>query len=243
MSTESKGIVKLDQSASIKKETKASDYLVKNIEVLKSFIFNKTRNFAINRITLVVVTGIIIFLLILGSWTNGLNQQIYYLRELSANAELTADYHRQAVLSDYLNTMASAVLDNNPKPFQEKIAFFRAITQATLQELDAGRKRYVVMFLHDTNLIKISRKQQSILFGANLAGANLQGLNLALTDLDTVNLQGADLRRVNLRGANLKNANLKDSCFNKESLFDNDFNPILLGMKEVKISHLCTQKK
>jgi uncharacterized protein YjbI with pentapeptide repeats len=234
MSTESKEIVKLNQSA--------SNNIVKNIEVLKSFIFNKISNSPINPITLAVVTGIIIFLLILGNFTNALNQQIYYLRELSANTEVTSDYHRQAVLSDYLNTMANAVLDNNPKPFQEKIAFFRAMTQSTLQELDAGRKRYVVMFLRDANLIKISRKQQSILFGANLAGANLQGLNLTFTDLDTVNLQGADLRRVDLRGANLKNANLKNSCFNKESLFDEKFDPIILGMKEVKISQRCLHK-
>ncbi|MCJ8278946.1 MAG: pentapeptide repeat-containing protein, partial [Rivularia sp. ALOHA_DT_140] len=103
------------------------------------------------------------------------------------------------------------------------------------------RKRFVIMFLEDTKLLKISaRRRASLLIGVNLAGVNLQGVDLRFNDLQNTNLKNADLRGADLRKTKLNNANLKNSCYNNYTLFDKNFDPVAAGMKEVAQSQMCS---
>ncbi|MBW4667475.1 MAG: pentapeptide repeat-containing protein [Cyanomargarita calcarea GSE-NOS-MK-12-04C] len=182
-------------------------------------------------IIIAIVSVVVICLLFLGNIAN----------TNSFNFSSTTNSHRQAVLNDYLQTMTGILLEESPREISEKSTLFRAITQATLQELDPERKRYVIMFLHDANLLKISsKKQASLLLGANLVKANLQNLNLSSTDLRGANLRAADLRDTDLRGAILDSAKLTRSCYNIGTFFDKKFEPIAAGMKIVKESQGCS---
>ena len=64
-----------------------------------------------------------------------------------------------------------------------------------LEGLDPDRKRVLLGFLHESNLIHLDKPIISLL-GANLEGANLKGAHLP-----GANLIGADLRGADLRGA------------------------------------------
>jgi Pentapeptide repeats (8 copies) len=232
MSTEPKGIVKLSKPTSPVKSATVLNYFFRNIEVLQSSInTSKLPLKIVLYITSTVVSLVIIFWLSIGNVTH----QFY-----SFATELKADFHHQAVLSDYFKTMTSLLVEDNLKNNQQKSAIVRAMTQATLEELDPGRKRYVIMFLQDANLLQgSSNKQPSLLWGANLVGANLQGIVFKSTNLQGTNLAKADLRGTDLRGANLKSANLDDSCYDTLTLFERKFQPISAGMREITESDEC----
>ena len=233
MSTQSKKIIKRHQPVSLEKSTPIINPLVQNIEILRTVMrsFEMPRNL-ITSIVIAIVSVIVICLLFLGNIAN---------TNSSFNFNSTTNSHRQAVLTDYLQTMTSILLEESPREISDKSTLFRAITQATLQELDPERKRYIIMFLHDANLLKISsKKQSSLLLGANLTKANLQNLNLSYTDLGGTNLDGADLRDTDLRGAILDSAKLTSSCYNIRTLFDKKFEPMTAGMRIVKESQGCS---
>jgi uncharacterized protein YjbI with pentapeptide repeats len=170
---------------------------------------------------------------------HGFDQRADRFTIAQENVTITTNVHRQAVLSDYLKTMTSTVFKENPQSIRKKAATFRAMTQATLEELDPIRKRFVIMFLQDTKLLKISaQKQVSLLMGVNLTGVNLQGIDFRFNDLQGVNLNHADLRGADLRKTILNQANLTNSCYNNYTLFDKKFDPVAAGMKEVAQSQM-----
>ena len=243
MNTQPHEIIKSSEASAATKPTPLTTYVVRTIEILKSVIISIEIPQAAVKPLIggLIMTGVIIFMIILGNITNGANQSLYQLPGVSGNqVELTADYYRQGVLSDYLKTMTQIMLEENPRQVKDKLAIFRGMTQATLQELDPGRQRYVVLFLQDANLLQVSsRRQPPLLFGANLVGANLQGINLKSANLQGTNLTGADLRGTDLRGANLVNANLTNSCYNEFTIFDKKFLPNKVKMREVATSQKC----
>ncbi len=241
MNTKSNQIIKVNE-VSTAKSSALSNYIDRTIETLKiSMSSIEIPKEGVGALIATLFIVIVSLLLILGNLSNTLSQQTYQLQQFSENTELTADYHRYTILSDYMKTIANEIVTGHSQKTPEKSAMIRALTQATLQELDPGRKRYVVMFLHDANLLKTaSKKQPSLLLGASLTGANLQGLNLKLANLQGANLTSADLRGTDLRGANLENAILAKSCYNTSTLFDKKFIPSAAGMRKVADSQACS---
>ncbi len=65
----------------------------------------------------------------------------------------------------------------------------RAQTLAVLEGLDPDRKRILLQFLYESNLIKVDKPVIS------LAGANLEEAKLEGASLNSAHLEGADLQR------------------------------------------------
>ena len=241
MNTESQEIIKLDRDYSTNQSTKLGGYFFRKVENFKSTInsFENPQK-AYNRFFLSIAACAIFLAIAISSLTHFFDKPTYQLTTGQGNVAITTDIHRQAVLSDYLKTMTATILKENPRAMRKKAVTFRAMTQATLEELDPIRKRFVIMFLQDAKLLKISaQKQVSLLMGVNLAGVNLQGINFRFNDLQGVNLENADLRGADLRKAKLSNANLTNSCYNNYTLFDKKFDPVAAGMREVTQSQMC----
>ena len=240
MNTQSQKIIKLDENYNTTKSSKLGGYFFRRVENLKSTV-NSVEVAKAYKSAILFVTGCVIFLvLVIGIFYQGSDKPAYELSAGQGNAAIVADVHRQAVLSDYLKTMTATIVKENPQSIRKKTAAFRAMTQATLEELDPIRKRFVIMFLQDTKLLKISaQKHISLLMGVNLAGVNLQGMNFRFNDLQGVNFENSDLRGADLRSSKLNNANLSNSCYNNYTLFDKHFDPVAAGMREVGQSQMC----
>jgi Pentapeptide repeats (8 copies) len=241
MNKQSQEIIKLQSTSAPVKSTNLGSSTTKTVEVLKSFIrsINIPKE-KLKPLTVAIVTASMILMLILININNSLSQETYQLKKITSNIELNSNYQSHGILSDYLKTMAKTIYENNGNNFKEKFAFMRAMTQATLQELDPGKKRYVIMFLRDANLLKISsNKTTALLSGANLAGVKLQDMDLKFTNLQGANLDKADLRGVDLRGANLENASLKNSCYSDQTLFSKNFDPAAFKMRKISNSKKC----
>ncbi len=148
--------------------------------------------------------------------------------------KITSDNQCEAALQAYIGGMSELllhekirepvfkpVLPSDPRNEAQHIA--RARTFTVLSKLDARRKRSVIQFLRESDLISkdkcivhLNATNPDGLNGADLSGADLSGLALAYSDLHRVNLSNANLSQANLSetdlseavlsGANLRNA-------------------------------------
>ena len=129
---------------------------------------------------------------------------------LRQTAELEAQRAHEAALEKYIEHLGRLLTEQqlHNTPADEHLrAVARAHTLAVLEGLDPERKRVLLGFLHESNLVHLDKPIISLL-GANLKGANLKGANL-----HGANLKGADLRGADLREAYLKEANLQKALF------------------------------
>jgi uncharacterized protein YjbI with pentapeptide repeats len=141
---------------------------------------------------------------------------------------------RHEALQTYLAKMSELLLD---KKLHEKKADYdparvtaRLQTLAVLERLDAERKRTVLLFLREAQLInrdvrldptaRVRWCRPKVLFyahyvglrGADLSGANLSGVRLtSFLGKDPVSLRGANLKDANLSEAILSGANLSEA--------------------------------
>jgi uncharacterized protein YjbI with pentapeptide repeats len=142
---------------------------------------------------------------------------------LQQTAELEAQRAHEAALEKYVEHLGKLLTEQqlHNTPADEHLrAVARAHTLAVLEGLDPDRKRVLLGFLHESNLIHLDKPIISLLGanlkGANLKGAHLPGANLKGADLREANLKEADLQKAlfagaNLQGANLEKANLQEA--------------------------------
>src|SRR5215208_7745939 len=124
---------------------------------------------------------------------------------LRQTAELEAQQAHEAALEKYVEHLGKLLTEQQLRHAaadDHLRAVARAHTLAVLERLDPDRKRVLLQFLHESNLIHLDKPIISLL-GANLKGAHLKGAHL----------KGADLRGAALREANLKEANLQKALF------------------------------
>ena len=129
---------------------------------------------------------------------------------LRQTAELEAQRAHEAALEKYVEHLGKLLTEqqlHHAAADDHLRAVARAHTLAVLEGLDPDRKRVLLQFLHESNLIHLDKPIISLL-GANLKGADLKGAHL-----HRANLKGADLRGADLREANLKEANLQKALF------------------------------
>ena len=155
--------------------------------------------------------------------------------------KIADDRQQEAVLEAYLRQMATLLLDKKLREPEQEGArqVARAQTRTALRRLDGTRRRAVVEFLYEAQLIGYSAPDErgsitthpsrialgkadlheanlveAFLLGANLGGADLRGADLrgaylALAKLGWANLTRADLTGADLRGADLTGADLR----------------------------------
>jgi uncharacterized protein YjbI with pentapeptide repeats len=139
-----------------------------------------------------------------------------FLFTRSENRATRAVAERRAqdeALQAYLDQMGQMLLDEarplrQSKEDAEVRTLARAHTLTVLTRIDGERKRSVLQFLYESNLITKDRTVLD-LNGANLRGANLAQASLAGASLAEASLAGADLGGVDLQGADLSNSDLR----------------------------------
>src|SRR5215210_4115882 len=113
-------------------------------------------------------------------------------------------------LQAYLEGMGNLVLDEgllSSQEDEEVRTLARARTLTILGRVDGARKRSVVQFLYESQLIQKDKPIVS-LSGADLTDADLSGADLRGADLRVADLRVADLRRADLSDARLRGADL-----------------------------------
>ena len=144
-----------------------------------------------------------------------------YLEEQRAQAQQDAEEQRaqDQALQAYFEEMGNLLLDEDLRTSQEDdeasndeaSPLARARTLTILGRVDPERKRSVVFFLYEANLIQTEQPIVS-LASADLSHVDLSGTNY-LNDINLryANLSGADLSGNQLIDANLIEANLREA--------------------------------
>jgi uncharacterized protein YjbI with pentapeptide repeats len=134
-------------------------------------------------------------------------------RHNQTEREIAQDNQREAALKEYFEKISELILHENlrhsdPDAEVQKIA--RVWTLTALRQLDAHRKRSLLQFLYESDLLE---KDEYIvdLDGADLSGADLSRVNLHEANLHFANLSRADLQFTKLHEANLSGADLSEA--------------------------------
>jgi uncharacterized protein YjbI with pentapeptide repeats len=124
---------------------------------------------------------------------------------------IALDKQREDVLQAYIDSMSQLLLEKNIRELtpehDEARKIARVRTLAVLPRLDGRRKRSVLQFLKECNLI-LAGNSIVDLSGADMRNANLHQLDLTVADLSGAYVQDADLGRASLAGADLSKANM-----------------------------------
>ncbi len=139
------------------------------------------------------------------TYTVSRNERAATEKRTLTDREIALDSQREQALQGYIASMSELLLEKKlreSKPEDEVRKIARVRTLSVLPRLDPIRKRNVLHFLYESDLIKVN-KSIIDLSGADLSGATLLGANLR-----NVNLYGANLRRAKLYDAALDGADL-----------------------------------
>jgi uncharacterized protein YjbI with pentapeptide repeats len=119
-------------------------------------------------------------------------------------------------LQTYLDQMSMLLLEDS-RSDKVQVAM-RARTLTVLESLDDSRKKWVIRFLDEANLVQTlytdagnPRKPVVSLEGADLSGADLSDTDLSGAKLMYANLSGATLSYTVFHGADLFDADLSDA--------------------------------
>jgi hypothetical protein len=154
---------------------------------------------------------------------------LYFSRKtLHQQRDLEEQSAQDDALTDYFAQMGELLLDKDrplrcAKPGDSMRTVAGAQTLTMLARLDADRKRRVLQFLYDSNLIKspgIINLFKARLINANLVGAYLPGVDLSNTVLRRANLKDATLNGSNLHYVNLREANVEGAKLEGANLSD-----------------------
>lgn len=213
--------------------------------------------------------------LIIGVLTisNIFSEQFLYrplqIQDNNANYTLELERYRQTILTDYLNQTSQLTLDHPLWKIQQNPYLLRAITQTALEEIDGKRKRYIIMFLQDTNLLTFNPHIKSIpllknanlteaqlynlnltsanfsqadLTKANLSQANLHNANFSSAKLPNANLTNADLRGADFSNVDLTSTNLINACYDEFTVFNPSVDPIKMKLRLISSFDICSFK-
>jgi len=149
----------------------------------------------------------------------------------NSNREAVEDQRAQdEALQAYLKDMGSLLLDKGLATSQQNeeiSSLARARTLTILGRVNGDRKRSVIQFLYESNLI--GRAADSFGSGPSepiepiepivrLTGADLSGAYLIWANLSGADLSGANLNGANLSRADLSNTNLSEAYLNNADL-------------------------
>ncbi|MBO0783166.1 MAG: pentapeptide repeat-containing protein, partial [Ktedonobacteraceae bacterium] len=143
----------------------------------------------------------------------------------AAHVQFASNRQAETILINTENTLSDLLLHAKlvqSRPGDEVRLVAHAHVLNALRQLDPERKRYLIDFLYNANLISghqpiVSLHDADIsqvnlshlnLFQVNLSGADLSDANFISADLERANLTGAHLSRVDATAANLEGADL-----------------------------------
>jgi uncharacterized protein YjbI with pentapeptide repeats len=152
-------------------------------------------------------------------------QQAIEAQRAKVERDIEDQRAQDTALQAYLDQMTELILERNLRDSKEESevrTLARARTLTVLGRLDPDRKRSVVQFLYESDLIRkgnpIVDLENADLSEADLHLDNLSEADLSEADLSDANLSDADLSEAYLSNAYLSNATLSNATLSNATL-------------------------
>ena len=158
--------------------------------------------------------------------------------------QISSDNLHETELQAYLESMSKLLLEKRLRekdPDSDERLIARANTLRAFRKLDNKRKKYVLDFLNEAELIAYDTKSddQPIVL---LSGANLEGLDLSGADLTGLDLRAVSLTQVNLKDALLVDANLDHAVLRNADLKGANLSGAFLNFADLSYADLRSTK-
>jgi uncharacterized protein YjbI with pentapeptide repeats len=141
---------------------------------------------------------------------------------------LEAQRAHEAALQNYFEQVGKLLVEHplrEANPYHNLSVVVRAQTLTVLEGLEPHRKRILLQFLYEAELIQENKPVVS-LFSADLSEADLSEADLSGAYLPGVNLRRANLSKTNLVKANLSGANLTGANLSRTLLMAADMSKV-----------------
>jgi uncharacterized protein YjbI with pentapeptide repeats len=143
--------------------------------------------------------------------------------------DIEAQRAHETALQNYIEAVGELLIEKplrEASPGDNLSTVVRAQTLSVLEGLDPDRKRTLLLFLHESGLIRKDKRVVSLaaadLREANLRGARLREANLSWANLSWANLTGAYMSWTYLGGANLSRADMTEAFLKEANLSGSD---------------------
>lgn len=140
--------------------------------------------------------------------------------------DTTINNQRETELQNYFDKISEFIdskTANQPQPGGTDAVILRARTLSVLAQFDPVRKRRVIQFLSEANLIGSAFREEAII---SLVGADLKNADLSRLALWGVQLGGTDLSGANLMGAELSPRDTTKFAYFRASIFEPRQDPV-----------------
>ena len=116
MNTKSQEIIKLDEVHNTTKSTKLGGYFFRTVQNFKSTInWVENPKKAYKSVVLLIIACVLFLAVTIGIFQKGFDKPGYRLAASQGNVAMAASIHNQAVLSEFLKSMASTIFEENPR--------------------------------------------------------------------------------------------------------------------------------
>jgi uncharacterized protein YjbI with pentapeptide repeats len=200
---------------------------------------------------LLIIPAVLAITALLFNMATSRNEQRLTIQRDKTAFNLAVNTQREDRLQAYLDKMSELLLTGKLRKSglnDEARYIARARTLTVLSQLDGDgeRKKTVLQFLYESNLIKKSVDSDIVsLEGADLSGgdyslltlqnANLHKVFMVNVTLDEVDLSGTDISNADLSDSNFANSNL--SCSNLRETYIQDARLENVDLHNADISH------
>jgi uncharacterized protein YjbI with pentapeptide repeats len=171
----------------------------------------------------------------------------WYLNKTEKNVEqkIAQDRLQEERLQKYFDQMTSLLLNNQLRQSNqdsEARSIARSITLATARGLDSERKKILIKFIYESQLIDLVGVVD--LSGIDLSNTNLEHVKLRLSCLPHANFSNSNLAKASFSNSNLQRANFRKTQLYRTSfvgadLYMSDFsnsNATKAALADVKLS-------
>ena len=189
------------------------------------------------------VVGIPVTVVIIAGWFAVAAQRAG--RRAEEQRERDTERAREATLRTYLDRVTNLILEHNLQNSAEgspQRAVAHAQTFAALRTLDGPRKRVLLQFLKESQLINRDKPIISLhladltsveISHADLSGADLRGVTLRGADLRNANLRNSDFTEAVLTNANLRNSDLTEAILTNANLHNSDLRDAVVTKEQL----------
>ncbi|CAF1192995.1 unnamed protein product [Didymodactylos carnosus] len=138
------------------------------------------------------------------------------------------DSLKENLFSSYLRDITDLTLHNKSININDRMQYIRSKILTTLRRLDSERKRNLILFLYESNLISYNEKnpQKHVV---DLSGADLNNLNFTSTSKLKYWLKSINLTNVYLINATFINVYLHRADFTNSIMTDSSFSECVLS--------------
>ncbi|CAF0996185.1 unnamed protein product [Didymodactylos carnosus] len=157
-----------------------------------------------------------------------IQQQSSASRQRQQEQQQADNLQNERTFSTYVDDIAKLLLTKEVTTDNKALLYIRTKTLSSLRKLDPQRKKHVLFFLYESQLLQYDKAKKHDRSTLNLAGADLTHIHVTkLKNFNNLSLPGVDLNNASFINCQLQHSRFADSVMNNIR-FTNSF---LLGTR------------